>query len=91
MGVLITGMHRSGTSMLAEWISQTGLGMGDGPAFETDTASKRLWHALDTRLLDLPQRYFKDYVDRVQAVTLDESGMLRVLGTLNKLTHSPNP
>lgn len=41
-------------------------------AFETDTASKRLWHALDTRLLDLPQRYFKDYVDRVQAVTLDE-------------------
>ncbi len=39
MGVLITGMHRSGTSMLAEWISQTGLGMGDGPAFETDTAN----------------------------------------------------
>lgn len=46
--------------------------LGRSYAFETDTASKRLWHALDTRLLDLPQRYFKDYVDRVQAVTLDE-------------------
>lgn len=41
-------------------------------AFETDTASKRLWHDLDVRLLDLPKRYFKDYVERVEAVTLDE-------------------
>ncbi len=41
-------------------------------AFETDTASKRLWHQLDVRLLDLPRNYFRDYVDRVQAVTLDE-------------------
>lgn len=43
-----------------------------GYAFETDTASKRLWQVLDTRLLELPQRYFRDYVERVQAVTLDE-------------------
>jgi zinc protease len=41
-------------------------------AFERDTAPKRLWHALDTRLLDLPRNYFEDYVERVQAVTLDE-------------------
>jgi zinc protease len=41
-------------------------------AFEIDTASKRLWHDLDVRLLDLPKRYFKDYVARVDAVTLDE-------------------
>lgn len=41
-------------------------------AFETDTASKRLWQRLDTRLLDLPQRYFRDHVERVEAVTLDE-------------------
>lgn len=41
MGVLITGMHRSGTSMLAEWVSHTGLSMGEGPRFEVDSANPR--------------------------------------------------
>ena len=41
MGVLITGMHRSGTSMFGEWMSQTGLTMGDGPGFEKDWANPR--------------------------------------------------
>lgn len=41
MGVLITGMHRSGTSMLAEWVSHTGLTMGEGPGFEVDSANPR--------------------------------------------------
>ncbi len=41
-------------------------------AFETDTASKRLWHRLDTALLDMPAGYFRDYVARVDAVTLDD-------------------
>lgn len=41
-------------------------------AFERDTASKRLWQRLDTELLDLPRSYYDDYVERVNAVTVDE-------------------
>lgn len=41
MGVLITGMHRSGTSILAQWVAQTGLGTGDGPLFEVNPANPR--------------------------------------------------
>jgi zinc protease len=41
-------------------------------AFETDTPSKRLWQSLDQRLVDLPKRYFADYLARIEAVTLDE-------------------
>lgn len=41
MGVVISGMHRSGTSMIAEWISLTGLGMGEGPRYEADTANPK--------------------------------------------------
>ena len=41
-------------------------------AFEIDTASKRLWHRIDTQVLDLPKRYFTDQVERVMSVTLDE-------------------
>lgn len=43
-----------------------------GYAFETDTASKRLWQRLDALLLDLPRRYYDDYVARIHAVTLDD-------------------
>lgn len=41
MSLLITGMHRSGTSLLAQWVAATGLTMGEGPAFETDSANPR--------------------------------------------------
>lgn len=41
-------------------------------AFETDTASKRLWQRLDALLLDLPRRYDADYLERIRAVTVDE-------------------
>ncbi len=41
MGVVITGMHRSGTSMLGQWASRTGLDMGEGPLFTTDSANPR--------------------------------------------------
>lgn len=41
MGVAITGMHRSGTSMLGQWAARAGLVMGDGPLFTTDTANPR--------------------------------------------------
>lgn len=43
-----------------------------GYAFERDTASKRLWQRLDVDLLDLPRSYYDDYVERVNAVTVDE-------------------
>jgi zinc protease len=42
-------------------------------AFSVDTASKRLGMALDAALLELPERYYEDYEQRVSAVTLDEA------------------
>lgn len=41
MSLLITGMHRSGTSLLAQWVAATGLAMGEGPGFATDSANPR--------------------------------------------------
>ena len=41
-------------------------------AFERDTASKRLWQRLDVELLDLPKSYYDEYVERVNAVTVDD-------------------
>ncbi len=41
-------------------------------AFETDTASKRLWQQLDLRIYDLPRNYYRDHLARLDAVTLDE-------------------
>jgi zinc protease len=38
-------------------------------AFEVDTASKRLHHALDVELLSLPADYYSAWIDRVKAVT----------------------
>ena len=43
-----------------------------GYAFERDTASKRLWQRLDVELLDLPRSYYAEYIERVNAVTVDE-------------------
>ena len=43
-----------------------------GFAFERDTASKRLWQHLDVDLLDLPKSYYTEYVERVNAVTVDD-------------------
>lgn len=40
-------------------------------AFEIDTAPKRLAHALETELLDLPGDYHARYLDHVRAVDLD--------------------
>jgi zinc protease len=42
-------------------------------AFEIDTPAKRLGHRLDELVMDLPKGYYREYVDRVQAVTLDEA------------------
>jgi zinc protease len=39
-------------------------------AFEIDTARKRLHQKLETVLLDLPEGYHEQYVERVEAVTL---------------------
>ena len=41
-------------------------------AFERDTASKRLWQRLDVELLGLPKSYYAEYVERVNAVTVDD-------------------
>lgn len=41
MGVVITGMHRSGTSMLGQWAAAMGLSPGDGPGYETTSANPR--------------------------------------------------
>jgi zinc protease len=41
-------------------------------AFAVDTAGKRVGQALDETLYSLPAGYHKDYLDRVQAVTLEE-------------------
>jgi zinc protease len=41
-------------------------------AFAVDTADKRLEQAMEVRLYDLPSDYFKGYIERVSAVTLDE-------------------
>jgi zinc protease len=40
-------------------------------AFEVDTAQKRVHHALDIELLDLPRDYYDAYLDHVAAVTTD--------------------
>ena len=41
MAVVITGMHRSATSMLAEWAVRAGATVGDGPLFDVDAANPR--------------------------------------------------
>jgi zinc protease len=41
-------------------------------AFAVDTADKRLEQAMEVRLYDLPSDYFKGYIERVSAVTLDQ-------------------
>lgn len=41
MGVLITGMHRSGTSMFGQWADTMGLSAGSGLGFETTSANPR--------------------------------------------------
>lgn len=43
-----------------------------GHAFESDTASKRLWQRVEVDLMDLPAGYYTRYLDHVRAVTLDE-------------------
>ncbi len=59
MGVVITGMHRSGTSMLGQWAARTGLVMGDGPLFTTDTANPRgLFERQD--VVDFNDRWLAD-------------------------------
>lgn len=42
-------------------------------AFEVDTARKRVHQRLEAALFDLPDGYHTRYVERVQAVTLDEA------------------
>jgi zinc protease len=42
-------------------------------AFAIDTAAKRVGLALDQALYDLPEAYYSRYLERVQAVTLDQA------------------
>lgn len=42
-------------------------------AFAVDTAGKRVGLALDAELYDLPPDYYESYLDRVQAVTLEQA------------------
>lgn len=42
-------------------------------AFAIDTAAKRVGLTLDEALYDLPANYFRDYEDRVRAVTLEQA------------------
>jgi len=42
-------------------------------AFSLDTAAKRVGLALDSLIYDLPARYYEDYVEHVQAVTLEQA------------------
>jgi zinc protease len=42
-------------------------------AFSIDTAAKRVGLALDSELFDLPPGYHEQYVERVQAVTLEQA------------------
>jgi zinc protease len=42
-------------------------------AFSLDTAAKRAGLALDSLIYDLPARYYDDYVEHVQAVTLEQT------------------
>ncbi len=42
-------------------------------AFEIDTAPKRLGHALETELLELPADYHSAYLDHVRGVTLESA------------------
>lgn len=44
MGVLITGMHRSCTSMVAQWVDELGVGTGGGERFPIDSANPRGLH-----------------------------------------------
>jgi zinc protease len=41
--------------------------------FAVDTAAKRVGLALDQTLYDLPEGYYSSYLERVQAVTLDQA------------------
>lgn len=41
MRLLIAGMHRSGTSLIAQWVARLGVPMGQGPLFEVDSANPR--------------------------------------------------
>lgn len=41
MGLLITGMHRSGTSMFAEWVDRLGVPMAKGTEFPVNDANSR--------------------------------------------------
>ncbi len=43
-----------------------------GYAFERDTAAKRLGQLIEIDLLDLPKSYFDDYIERINAVTVDD-------------------
>jgi zinc protease len=42
-------------------------------AFAIDTASKRVGLQLEERVYSLPEGYFKDWLDRIQAVTLEQA------------------
>lgn len=42
-------------------------------AFAVDTAAKRVGLALDSLIYDLPARYYEDYVEHVQSVTLEQA------------------
>ena len=42
-------------------------------AFSVDTAAKRVSLALDELVYDLPDGYYRDYADRIQAVSLDQA------------------
>lgn len=39
MAVLLTGMHRSGTSMLAQWVDELGVPAAPGAPFPVNTAN----------------------------------------------------
>jgi len=42
-------------------------------AFEIDTAPKRLGHALESELMQLPAHYHDRYVDHVRSITLEQA------------------
>jgi zinc protease len=46
--------------------------LGRSWAFEIDTASKRVGHALEEDLQPLPEGYYAKWVERVEAVTLEQ-------------------
>jgi zinc protease len=42
-------------------------------AFAIDTAAKRVGLALDSLIYNLPSRYYEDYIEHVQSVTVEQA------------------